>query len=385
MADVNARILLWGLEGSGKTTTLETIHAKLREDLRGDLRREATRLDPTVFFESLSITLGEVGGVGTQLELIAVPGASNQVMTRKQLLDEVDGIVLVLDCSPGRIEDNFESIAELRASLEAYGRTLDTFPVVLQYNKRDIADPFAIEDLHRRISLEQCAVFESIATTGHGILPTLTTISKHVVRARRGASQEIDPAVAAAAAAVGAATPAAPIDPPSPPTEALATPAEDLEVPELTPLEMGEVLGDPIEGELADEMLEAVSIAEDEPDASVLEAEAFEAISTAELFESAILAEGEQEDFQTLGAIEIDLANDDMDVWSATDEQVEKPTNSLGELRIVSAGRATVEADGGVRLPLVLGDESGASRSVVLSLRLDSLIASDVSDARSDD
>jgi len=387
MADVNARILLWGLEGSGKTTTIETIHAKLREDLRGDLRREATRLDPTVFFESLSITLGEVGSVGTQLELIAVPGASTQVMTRKQLLDEVDGIVLVLDCSPGRIEDNFESIAELRASLEAYGRTLDTFPVVLQYNKRDIADPFAIEDLHRRISLEQCAVFESIATTGHGILPTLTTISKHVVRARRGASQEIDPAVAAAAA-VGAATPAAPIDPPSPPTEALATPAEDLEVPELTPLEVGEVLGDPIEAELSDEMLEAVSIAEDEPDESAFEAEAFEAISTAELFESAILAEGEQEDFQTLGAIEIDLANDDMDVWSATDEQAEKPTNSLGELRIVSAGRATVEADGGVRLPLVLGDESGASRSVVLSLRLDSLIASDVSDvsdAGSDD
>ena len=183
MGDVNARILLWGLEGSGKTTTLETIHAKLREDLRGPLRRETTRLDPTVFFESLSITLGEVGGVGTQLDLIAVPGASDQVMTRKQLLDEVDGIVLVLDCSAERIEDNCESIAELRASLEAYGRTLETFPVVLQYNKRDIADPFAIEDLHRRIGLEQCAVFESIATTGHGILSTLTTISKHVVRA----------------------------------------------------------------------------------------------------------------------------------------------------------------------------------------------------------
>ena len=103
MGDVNARILLWGLEGSGKTTTLETIHAKLREDLRGPLRRETTRLDPTVFFESLSITLGEVGGVGTQLDLIAVPGASDQVMTRKQLLDEVDGIVLVLDCFEERL------------------------------------------------------------------------------------------------------------------------------------------------------------------------------------------------------------------------------------------------------------------------------------------
>ena len=384
MGDVNARILLWGLEGSGKTTTLETIHAKLREDLRGPLRRETTRLDPTVFFESLSITLGEVGGVGTQLDLIAVPGASDQVMTRKQLLDEVDGIVLVLDCSAERIEDNCESIAELRASLEAYGRTLETFPVVLQYNKRDIADPFAIEDLHRRIGLEQCAVFESIATTGHGILSTLTTISKHVVRARRGASQEIDPAVAAVAA-IGAASPAAPIDLPSPPIEMLANSAGGLEIPELTPLKLGKELGDPTEAELAGEILEAVSVAENAPDESVFEAESFEAISTAELFESAILAEGEQESFQALGAVEIDLSDDEIDAWSAIDEQVEKPTNSLGELRIVSAGRATVEADGGVRLPLVLGDESGASRSIVLSLRLDSLIASDVSDARLDD
>lgn len=384
MGDVNARILLWGLEGSGKTTTLETIHAKLREDLRGPLRRETTRLDPTVFFESLSITLGEVGGVGTQLDLIAVPGASDQVMTRKQLLDEVDGIVLVLDCSAERIEDNCESIAELRASLEAYGRTLETFPVVLQYNKRDIADPFAIEDLHRRIGLEQCAVFESIATTGHGILPTLTTISKHVVRARRGASQEIDPAVAAVAA-IGAASPAAPIDLPSPPIEMLANSAGGLEIPELTPLKLGKELGDPTEAELAGEILEAVSVAENAPDESVFEAESFEAISTAELFESAILAEGEQESFQALGAVEIDLSDDEIDAWSAIDEQVEKPTNSLGELRIVSAGRATVEADGGLRLPLVLGDESGASRSIVLSLRLDSLIASDVSDAGLDD
>ena len=384
MGDVNARILLWGLEGSGKTTTLETIHEKLREDLRGPLRRETTRLDPTVFFESLSIKLGEVGGVGTQLDLIAVPGASDQVMTRKQLLDEVDGIVLVLDCSAERIEDNCESIAELRASLEAYGRTLDTFPVVLQYNKRDIADPFAIEDLHRRIGLEQCAVFESIATTGHGILPTLTTISKHVVRARRGASQEIDPAVAAVAA-VGAASPATPIDPPSPPIEMLANSAGGLEIPELMPLKLGKELGYPTEAELAGEILEAVSVAENAPDESVLEAESFEAISTAELFESAILAEGEQESSQALGAVEIDLPDDEIDVWSAIDEQVEKPTNSLGELRIISAGRATVEADGGLRLPLVLGDESGASRSIVLSLRLDSLIASDVSDAGLDD
>ena len=44
------------------------------------------------------------------------------------------------------------------------------------------------------------------------------------------------------------------------------------------------------------------------------------------------------------------------------------------DLRIVSVGQARLEPDGGVRLPLVLGDEDGQSSSVVLSLRLDALL-----------
>ena len=88
----------------------------------------------------------------------------------------------------------------------------------------------------------------------------------------------------------------------------LANSAGGLEIPELTPLKLGKELGDPTEAELAGEILEAVSVAENAPDESVFEAESFEAISTAELFESAILAEGEQESFQALGAVEIDLS-----------------------------------------------------------------------------
>jgi hypothetical protein len=44
------------------------------------------------------------------------------------------------------------------------------------------------------------------------------------------------------------------------------------------------------------------------------------------------------------------------------------------DLRIVSVGQAALDNDGGVRLPLVLGDESGQTRTVVLSLRLDALV-----------
>lgn len=182
---VNARILLWGIEGAGKSTTLTTIHSKLQAASRGEIRYEPTDIDPTVHYPSLAIALGKLGGVDCRIELIAVPNGVDQEITRKQLLNDIDGIVIVLDASPDRIAANAGSISELRSQLEAYGRRIEECPIVLQYNKRDVADPFAIEDLHRKIGLQQVAVFETIATTGHGILPTLTTISKHVVRARR--------------------------------------------------------------------------------------------------------------------------------------------------------------------------------------------------------
>ncbi len=261
-----------------------------------------------------------------QLELIAVPGAPDQAMTRKQLLDEIDGVVLVLDCSPEKIEENFATIAELRDSLAAYGRSARTVPIVLQYNKRDIADPFAIEDLHRRIGLAQAAVFETIATTGHGVLATLTTISKNVVRARKGASSpEITPMPEAASAAV---------------PEPAALPTEDVELLEID----------------ADGSLE---------------------LDSQDILEAAILAEGEeQEGFLEMADAEaLDSDTHPTPDWPTAPQDARKPEAPLGaNLRIVSVGQASVGADGGVRLPLVLGDDSGQSRSVVLSLRLDALL-----------
>jgi len=332
MSAVNARILIWGIDGAGKTATLKTIHSKLRPDLRGELRNEPTRLDPTVQFESLAITLGEIGGVHMQLEIVAVPGAPDQTMTRKQLLDEVDGIVIVLDCSPERIDANYAAIDELRASLAAYGRRLDAFPVVLQYNKRDIADPFAIEELHRRIGLDQAAVFETIATTGHGILATLTTISKHVVRSRRAEGATTQSPVSDSTSTSETTTPATTATPSTPPTAEL-----DIEV---------EVeVEDPAE-------------------------------SSHEILEAAILAEADEDEADVISElVELDPATGTQPDWEAISENAAKPESGLAaDLRIVSVGQAELDADGGVQLPLVLGDEGGQTRTVVLSLRLDALI-----------
>jgi len=317
MSDAQARIVLWGIEGAGKSTTIRTIHARLRPESRGELVRLPSRLDPTIYAESLSISLGDLGGRPMQIEVVAVPGGEDQAMTRKQLLDRVDGVILVLDCSPERIDANHAAIQELERSLADYGQRLDTLPIVLQYNKRDVADPFAIESLHRRIGLRDAAVFETIATTGHGVLPTLTTISKHVIRLRRdgttaggSAPRPAAPTANAPAAAPSPATPSAP--------HKAAAPAPH-------------------------EILEAGILAEAGED-----------------------ARGEE--------LALDFDRTTQPDWGSVQRELEKSDAPLGEaLRIVSAGQASVAVDGTLRLPLVLGDRSGQTRSVVLQLRLDDL------------
>ena len=188
--NVNARIVYWGAPGSGKTANLRMIHAKLRSDHRGELREVPTRLDPSVSYEMMPIELGEIAGVRTRIQIIAVPGGPEQGPTRKQLLDKVDAVVFVVDAQRDRIDANVACFEELRRTLAAYGRALESVPMVIQYNKRDLADPFALEELHRKLDIRGAGAFEAVATEGTGVLQTLTTVSKRVIRARREQTAE---------------------------------------------------------------------------------------------------------------------------------------------------------------------------------------------------
>jgi hypothetical protein len=217
---VNARIVYWGAEGAGKRTNLRVIHAKLRPDHRGDLRLVPTRLDPTVHYAVLPIELGEVGGVRTRIQIVAVPGERDQAPTRKQLLDRIDGVVFVADARREHLAANLASFEELRGALAAYGRPLEQMPLVIQYNKRDLADPFAMEELHRKLSMRGVAAFEAVAKDGTAVLQTLTTISKRVIRHLRERANEESASLAKTVTNLrptpGAAAPAPPRPAPPP-------------------------------------------------------------------------------------------------------------------------------------------------------------------------
>lgn len=183
---VHARIVFFGVEGAGVSTSLRHIAAKLRPDHRTELQEVPTRLDPTVCYEILPIRLGEIGGVDTRLEIVAVPGGAEHAPTRKQLLDRADAVVFVADGRRERLSECTERFEELRRSLSAYGRTLESLPFVLQINRKDVSDPAAVSDLVHKLDVPRDSVFETVASEGVGVLPVLSTISKRVVRALRG-------------------------------------------------------------------------------------------------------------------------------------------------------------------------------------------------------
>jgi hypothetical protein len=213
--EVNARIVYWGAEGAGKATNLRAIHRKLRPDHRGRLEAVATQLDPSVCSYRLPIELGEIAGVKTRIQIIAMPGGSEQAPTRKQLLDRVDGIVFVVDARRERIDHNVASLEELRGALAAYGRALESVPLVVQYNHQDQSDPYVLEELHRKLDVKGAAAFEAVASEGTGVLPTLTTISKRVVKQLREAP-EPKPLKKTPPASLSAPVAAAPAPAPAP-------------------------------------------------------------------------------------------------------------------------------------------------------------------------
>ena len=319
-SQVDARIVYWGIQGAGVTTNLRMIHAKLRADHRGELRRVPTRLDPSVSYPTLPIELGQVDGVHTRLQIIGMPPGPDRVAARKQLLDRVDGLVLVIDCQPARLDENLSSYDELRRSLSSYGRALASLPVVVQYNKRDLARSFDIESLHRKLDLPDAAVFEAVANQGTGVLQTLTTVSKRVVRIL--SKRDSEPTAPSPTQAVGA--------------------LETVETPE------------------------APSPAA-RPDRDI---------------EDAILQEGEEANAEANRIAELTLHNAQNALdrpWS----ELEKETAASegfrldADLRIVGVGAPTIAGERSVRVPLTLGNPSGERAQLSLTITLDPLLDSD--------
>jgi len=241
--EINAKLVYYGCGLCGKTTNLESIYEAVPDTSRGKMVSMKTQSDRTLFFDLLPLDLGEIMGFKTRFLLYTVPGQVFYNATRKLVLKGADAIVFVADSEVGKMEENKESLENLRTNLAEYKIDLDEMPWLIQYNKRDLPNVYSIEELQAALNPGgEVPHFEAVATQGKGVFETFRGISHMLMEKvtrelRRGgaSSSPIRPA-APVEAPTPARTPTAPATLPTmaagAPGRAIAREAMDSRPPE---------------------------------------------------------------------------------------------------------------------------------------------------------
>jgi signal recognition particle receptor subunit beta len=215
--EIHFKIVYYGPGLCGKTTNLMRLHDRLPPERRGRLISIATDHERTLFFDFLPIELGAIGGLTTRFHLYTVPGQVYYRLSRRAVLQGLDGIVFVADSHPAREQANHESLADLGTHLVTLGLSpeqLRRLPWVFQYNKRDVAAAVPIEHLRSALNPHGAPEFEAVASEGRVVAETLRAICKAVLARLASESEQAQagppaaPAPAARTAPASSGTPA---------------------------------------------------------------------------------------------------------------------------------------------------------------------------------
>jgi signal recognition particle receptor subunit beta len=182
--EINFKIVYVGPGLGGKTTNLQSLHDRLPPERRGRLVSLSTDHDRTLFFDFLPIEIGQVNGFTTRFHLYTVPGQVYYKLSRRAVLQGLDGVVFVADSHPAREQANYESLVDTRGHLDTLGLTPDQLarmPWVFQYNKRDLVAALPVERLRAMLNPTGAPEFEAIARRGQGVSETLRAACKAVL------------------------------------------------------------------------------------------------------------------------------------------------------------------------------------------------------------
>ena len=136
-------------------------------------------------FDFVPLTLGQLHGFTLRFGVYSVPGQIFYAATRRLVVRGADAIVFVADSQEARFEANVESAENLEADLREHYGDPALVPCVMQYNKRDCAEPVPLARLQRALNPKGWPEFEAIATRGFGVETTGRMAMRLAVRAIR--------------------------------------------------------------------------------------------------------------------------------------------------------------------------------------------------------
>jgi signal recognition particle receptor subunit beta len=208
--ELTAKIVFYGPGLCGKTTNLKILHQRLERGA-GKLLSLSTAQDRTIYFDLLPIELGNIKGYTVRFQVCTVPGQVFYNETRRIVLRGVDGLVFVVDSQWSMLSHNLESFQNLRENLANEKIPLESLPVVIQYNKRDLPSALSVEALQESLGFQSYPYVEAVASEGMGVLETFKLASKLTFvdllrRLQRGWQPPSEPEVPAAESSLGSAS-----------------------------------------------------------------------------------------------------------------------------------------------------------------------------------
>jgi mutual gliding-motility protein MglA len=178
---IQAKIVYYGPGRCGKTTNLEYIYDKCRLQINSEMVTVKTQGDRTLFFDFFPFDMGKISGYDVKIQLYTVPGQVKYNSKRRLVLKGVDGVVFVADSAADRRNKNIISIKNLEENLKLYNKNIRDIPLVIQYNKRDLAkegiEILDVETLENDLNSElKVPSFEASAVEGDNVILTLKKI-----------------------------------------------------------------------------------------------------------------------------------------------------------------------------------------------------------------
>jgi len=148
---VYLKIVYWGMGGSGKTTILKTLFRITKENKKdivpiGDLQIIEKASGATLYFDRGLFQSTKQEKVYYRVYTVA--GQKGFSPLRKKIFakteDQTDAVILVVDSQTKYLEDNIESLLELKNM--ANNRLINEIPMIVMLNKQDLDDVINEED-----------------------------------------------------------------------------------------------------------------------------------------------------------------------------------------------------------------------------------------------
>jgi mutual gliding-motility protein MglA len=173
--EIAIKLVYYGPALSGKTTNLQKLHELAEAQSRGRLMSLDTQNDRTLFFDLLPLHF-RAAGVSVKIKVYTVPGQVMHNATRKIVLKGADGIAFIADSQVSETAKNNDAFINLKQNLRENGIDPEDTPIVIQFNKRDLANVRSDEELARLAEKGREPIVSASALRGDGVLTTFFTL-----------------------------------------------------------------------------------------------------------------------------------------------------------------------------------------------------------------